>query len=488
MQRPGKDSADQAAYSDDNMNDINIRALVVDSMIEMERTDTYLSVEESAVLDKYDHIDPRDKSFYKKIMDGTSEYRLRIDYILDQYSKTPVSRMKPVIRAILRMSVYQLIRMDAVPDSAVCNEAVKLTASHGLSGLKGYVNGVLRNISRNKDNIRYPSKADDSIRYMSVMYSCPDWIVRRLTDEQGPDRAESILASYMEETPLSLRIRIDDGERRQALIRAWTEAGMEVRSNPHIPDGMLLKNTGSIQEMTGYADGSFVVQDTGSMMVSELAGAHPGDTVMDLCAAPGGKSIHIADKGCEVYSYDISASRCDRMIGNIKRLELEDMITVEVHDATDFMPDMEGRADIVIADVPCSGLGVMGHKSDIRYRLQPSDIDSLAELQRTIIDTAVRYVRPGGRLVYSTCTISRRENEEQAAYIMEKYGFRDITGAVLAESGVIPPEGYTGMPDSVDSDIPGHENDGTPDPAPGLQILPDIWESDGFYICVLARR
>lgn len=477
------------------MNEINIRALVVDSMIEMEKTDTYLSVEESAVLDKYDHIDPRDKSFYKKIMDGTSEYRLRIDYILDQYSKTPVSRMKPMIRAILRMSVYQLIWMDAVPDSAVCNEAVKLTTSRGLSGLKGYVNGVLRNISRNKDNIRYPSKTDDRIRYMSVMYSCPEWIVRQLSDEHGTDRAESILASYMEEKRLSVRIRIDDGERRQALISSWTEAGIEVSPNPHIPDGMFLKNTGSVSEMAGYADGSFVVQDTGSMMVSELAGAHSGDIVMDLCAAPGGKSVHIADALCKpergadpaggsqtshVYSYDISASRCDRMTENIRRLDMEDMITAEVHDATVFIPDMEGKADIVIADVPCSGLGVLGHKSDIRYRLKPSDIDSLVELQRTIIDTAVRYVRPGGRLIYSTCTISRRENEDQASYIMEKYGFRDITGTALAESEIIPPEGYTRMPDSGDS--------GTPDYAPGLRILPDTWESDGFYICVLARQ
>ncbi len=466
---PVTDSADQAAYPDDNMNDINIRALIADSMIEMERTDTYLSVEESAVLDKYDHIDSRDKSFYKKVMDGTSEYRLRIDYILDQFSKTPVTRMKPMIRAILRMSVYQLIWMDAVPDSAVCNEAVKLASARGLSGLKGYVNGVLRNISRNKDNIRYPIREKDGIKYLSVMYSCPEWIVRQLADEYGPDRTEAVLASYMEEKPLSVRFRIDEGARRQTLIGAWTDAGMDVRINPHIPDAAMLMHTGSVTEMEGFADGSFTVQDTGSMLVSELSGAHPGDTVMDLCAAPGGKSIHMADKGCTVYSYDISGSRCDRMTENIKHMDLEDMITVEVHDAADFIPDMEHKANIVIADVPCSGLGVMGHKSDIRYRLDPSDIDSLAKLQRSIIDTAVRYVRPGGRLVYSTCTISRRENEDQAAYIMDKYGFRDITDSALAQSGIAPPDGYV------------HE----PGDGPGLQILPDIWKSDGFYICVL---
>lgn len=494
----------EPAYPLNAMNEINIRALIADSMVEMERTDTYLSVEESAVLDKYDHIDSRDKSFYKKVMDGTSEYRLRIDYILDQFSKMPVDRMKPVIRAILRMSVYQLIWMDNVPDSAVCNEAVKLASARGLNGLKGYVNGVLRNISRNKDNIRYPSKDKDGIKYLSVMYSCPEWIVKQLSDEYGSGRAEAILASYMEERPLSVRFRIDEGARRQALAGSWSEAGMEVKPNPHLPCGCFLTHTGSVPEMAGYYGGSFIVQDTGSMMVSELAGAHPGDTVMDLCAAPGGKSIHLADIGCRVYSYDISESRCARMIENIRRLDLEDMVTVEVHDATEFIPDMEGRADTVIADVPCSGLGVLGHKSDIRYRLKPSDIGSLTELQRRIIDTAVRYVRPGGRFVYSTCTISRRENEEQAAYIMEKYGFRDITAAALADSAVIPPEGYTRTPDPATGCTDRSDatyapdttqdcmdrNDATyaTDPAPGLQIFPDTWESDGFYICVLARE
>lgn len=469
------------------MSDINIRALIVDSMVEMEKTDTYLSVEESAVLNKYDHIDARDKAFYKKVMDGTNEYRIRIDYILDGYSRTPVARMKPVIRAILRMSTYQLMWMDSVPDSAVCNEAVKLAVSRGLGGLKGFVNGVLRNISRNKDNIRYPIKEKDTLKYLSVMYSCPEWIVELMADEYGAERTERILESFMQEQPLSVRYRVDAGDRREALAGAWTGAGMEIIPNPHIPDAVFLTHTGSVSEMEGFADGSFTVQDTGSMMVSELAGAHSGDTVIDLCAAPGGKSIHIADILCKpqgsadndtdpadgskeshVFSYDISESRCDRMLENIRRLDLEDMITVEVHDATGLIPEMEGRADIVIADVPCSGLGVLGHKSDIRYRLDPSDIDSLVEIQRRIIDTAVRYVRPGGRLVYSTCTISRRENEEQAAYLIDKYGFRDVTAEALAGSSVTTPADYT------------------PDPTrPGLQILPDIWESDGFYICVL---
>ena len=452
------------------MSKTDIRALIADSMLEMERTGTYLSVEVNAVLDKYDSLDARDKAFYKTVMDGCCERRITTDYILDQYSKTPVRKMKPMIRAILRMSVYQLLWMDQVPDSAVCNEAVKIAAARGFSGLKGYVNGVLRTVSREKDNIRYPSKEDDALKYLSVVYSCPEWIAGMLSDSYGPDRTESILKALLDSRYISVRLRTDSHS-EERLTDEWTKAGVDVSPNPHIPYGRLLKDTGAVQRLAGYDEGAFTVQDTGSMMVAELALIRPGDTVMDLCAAPGGKSLHAADMLCKqghVYSYDISESRCERISENIGRLGMEDMITVSVHDSTLFMPEMEEKADVVIADVPCTGLGVIGHKSDIRYRITPEDTDSLVPVQRQIIDTAVRYVRPGGRLVYSTCTMNKAENEDQASYIMENYGFRDITDRALKQSAVIPPK-------DTDNSLPG------------LRILPDKWCSDGFYICVLER-
>lgn len=464
------------------MSEAGIRALIADSMTEMEKTGTYLSVEVNAVLDKYDSLDARDKAFYKTVMDGSCERRITIDYILDQYSKTPVRKMKPMIRSILRMSVYQLLWMDSVPDSAVCNEAVKIAGARGFSGLKGYVNGVLRNISREKNNIRYPSMEDEPIRYLSVVYSCPEWIVKMLFDTYGDIRTESILKSLLDSRYISVRMRTDD-QGIKKLEDKWEKAGVSVSPNPHIPYGRLLKDTGAVQKLAGFEEGDFTVQDTGSMMVAELSLIHPGDVVMDLCAAPGGKSIHAADMLCKpnavpvsdseqnaghVYSYDISESRCERISENIRRMGMEDLITVSVHDSTEFIPEMEGKADVVIADVPCSGLGVIGHKSDIRYRLTPEDIDSLVSVQKQIIDTAVRYVRPGGKLVYSTCTISRAENDDQVAYIMVNYGFSDITAKALAESAVNSPRDFIRVS--------------------GLQILPDEWCSDGFYICVLERK
>ncbi|MBO4899824.1 MAG: 16S rRNA (cytosine(967)-C(5))-methyltransferase RsmB [Lachnospiraceae bacterium] len=453
----------------DSMTGAGVRALIADSMTEMEKTGTYLSAEVNAVLDKHDSLDPRDKAFYKTVMDGSCERRITIDYILDRYSKTPVHKMKPMIRAILRMSVYQLMWMDSVPDSAVCNEAVKIAGARGFSGLKGYVNGVLRTVSREKNNIRYPSKEDEPVKHLSVVYSCPEWIVKLLFDTYGDIRTESILKALLDSRYISVRMRTDEKGAR-ALEDKWKKAGVSVSPNPHIPYGRLLKDTGAVQKLAGFEEGDFTVQDTGSMMVAELSLIRPGDTVMDLCAAPGGKSLHAADMLCKqghVYAYDISESRCGRITENIRRMGMEDVITVSVHDSTELIPEMEGKADVVIADVPCSGLGVIGHKSDIRYRITPDDIDSLVSVQRQIIDTAVRYVRPGGRLVYSTCTMNHAENDDQAAYIMVNYGFSDITAKALAESAVNSPK------DSIR--------------VPGLQILPDEWCSDGFYICVLER-
>ena len=465
------------------MSDINIREIIADSMVEAEREGTYLSAMEKAVLDKYNYIDERDKAFYKKVMEGTYQNLIRIDHIIDSFSKKKTDKLKPMIRAIMRMSVYQMFFLDNVPDSAVCNEAVKLAAKRGFAGLKAYVNGTLRNISRNKNNISYPNEDTDPVSYMSVMYSCPEWIVKKLIDDHGTDTADTILKSYMEVRPLSIRMR---SKPDQDMLAASVP-------NPHVPYALYIKDAGNVSELPGFMDGAFTVQDTGSMMVVELAGIRPGDMVMDLCAAPGGKSIHAADVLCKpnatnttddsdhttsdktpkgsVYSFDVSESRCGLIRENVVRTHLEDIITVSAHDATVFMEDMEGRADVVIVDAPCSGLGVLGHKSDIRYRIKPEDIDSLASLQRKILGTAVRYVRPGGKLIYSTCTLGHKENDEQAGYVIDTYGFKDVTEDALRASCVNCPEGFN--PRAYASY--------------GLQIIPGIWSSDGFYICVLKK-
>lgn len=447
------------------MSDINIRALVADSLLEMEKSGVFLSVIESAVLGKYEYIDAKDKAFYKRLMDGTTEERIRIDYILGLFSSTKINKLKPYIRAVLRMSIYQIMCMDTVPDSAACNEAVKLIKKSGQAGLSGFVNGVLRNISRNKDNIKYPDKTKDWIRYASIVYSCPEWIVRRLTKEYGQSEVEGILEASIMDKPVSVRLRVE-GTALKALESKWREAGITVETNPHIEYARLLSGTGAIPSMAGFDSGEFVVQDTGSMMVAHMAGIKAGDVIMDVCAAPGGKSMHAADILCKleekdntnkpgiVYSYDVSPDKCIRIEENIARLNLTN-IKVDAHDATILIDDMVESADVVIVDAPCSGLGVIGHKSDIKYRVQEEDIESLSKIQRSILDTAVKYVKPGGRLVYSTCTISRMENDEQVKYLKERYSYELV------------------------------DTSNVPNP---YQLIPGKDKSDGFYVAVLEKK
>ncbi|MBQ8946657.1 MAG: 16S rRNA (cytosine(967)-C(5))-methyltransferase RsmB [Lachnospiraceae bacterium] len=475
------------------MNKANIRELIVDSLVEMERESLFLSAVTGSVLDKYDHYPARDKAFYKKVMDGTTEQRIRIDYILDLFLSKPVNKLKPYIRAILRMSVYQLLWMDSVPDRAVCSEAVSIVSSRGLSGLKGFVNGVLRNIARNKDNISYPDRDVEPIRFLSVFYSWPEWTVRYLTDTYGIDTAEGILRASIDERPLSVRLRTSSEADTADLEKRWQDAGIVFMTDPYLPYMRRLEDYGSVKDIPGFTEGMFVIQDTASAFVSQLGVSGDESLILDLCAAPGGKSIHAADVLCKlksdpnaelckhdsssgfrIVSCDISPDRCVRIRENIDRLGLGDHMIVREQDATVSMEEFTGRADTVIADVPCSGLGVAGHKPDIKYRVTPDDIDSLVSIQRRITDRAVDYVRPGGTLVYSTCTLMQSENSEQAACICDRYGFEDITSDLIADR---LPDIDPGLADR--SRIPG---------LPGIQILPGVWDTDGFYIAVLRKR
>lgn len=443
--------------------DINIRELAVLSLVEMEKEEIFLSDELSAVLDKYDYMDARDKAFFKRLLCGVTERRIRIDYILDLFSGTKVRKMKPFMRALLRCGVYQIMWMDSVPDSAVCNEAVKLAQKHKFAGLKGFVNGVLRNICRNKENIAYPDPDKEPYKYMSVIYSSPEWLVKQMCDEYGREAAENFFKASMEEAPVSVRLRCS-GTRRGELIGQWEKAGIRVEKNRSLKDAFFLEGAEGIAGLAGYEEGEFTVQDTGSMMVAALAGIKAGDTIIDVCAAPGGKSMHAADilteleKGSEakghVYACDISEERCGKIEENIERLGMTN-VSVRTADASVFIPEMNEKADIVIVDAPCSGLGVIGRKSDIKYRVKPEDIQSLGILQRKILSNAVRYVKPGGSLIYSTCTVTRTENTDQAVFIRD-------------ELGLIPRP----VKDSAES----------------LQLLPGRDRSDGFFIAAFTKQ
>lgn len=409
---------------------VNEREVVLDSLLEIVENGELSHKIEKAVLDKYDYLKANEKAFIKRLTEGTIENLLALDEIIDRYAKTPVRKQKPVIRNVLRLSVYQLLFMDKVPASAVCNEAVKLAGKRGFRTLGGFVNGVLRNISRDRKKI-----------LKNMPSAMPKWIVDHFTKEFGHEVAQKIIEDAQEEHPVTIRVR-KELEKYDDLVPAdigFFCDGIGINENI-IPSVYYLKKGKAVKDINGYEDGRFVVQDIASMSVCCMADIKKNDRVLDVCAAPGGKSIQAADMGADVISRDLSESKTDIIRENAIRCKT-DNIKLEVFDATVLDENLINSMDVVIADVPCSGLGVLGRKSDIRFKTLPEDLDTLPVVQRQILDTAVSYVKKNGILMYSTCTLNRKENEEQVRYIIENYPF-ELEKEHLFIPGVEPADGF----------------------------------------------
>lgn len=447
---------------------INVREVVLDILLELSGQTEYSNVLIGAALDKYDYLDSKEKAFIKRVSEGTIERRIQLDYVLDQYSKTPVMKMKPLIRELLRMSVYQLLFMEHIPAAAVCNEAVKLAKKHRFQGLQGYVNGVLRSIAREREQIAWPDRQRDLPGFLSVCYSMPPWLVAHFSENYGEETCEKILGACLERGPVSVRLdeRLSQKE-RESLIAAWEKDGVRVQAHPYLPYAVRLQGVSGVRGLAGYPEGRFMVQDMSSMLVVEAAGIRSGDTVVDVCAAPGGKALHAAAKlngTGQVIACDVSRYKTDKIEENRARLGMEN-VSVRVRDARERDESLVGRADVLLADVPCSGLGVIGHKQDIKYRVTRESLAEVEKLQKEIIANVIDYIKPGGVLMYSTCTMNPGENEEMAAWISETFDLEP-----------------TGMEDELPAVFAGDAKKGM------LQLLPGIHETDGFFLAKFRKK
>ena len=425
--------------------DVNIRAVVLDILTEIEKEGEFSHITINNALLKYQYLDRTQRAFINRLSLGTIECRIEMDYILNQYSKTPVNKMKPLIRRIMRMAVYQIIYMENVPDSAACNEAVKLAAKRGFTGLKGFVNGVLRNISRNKDNITYPDKAKETKKYLSVKYSMPEWIIELWNTNMSYEEIEDILAGMKKDKKTYIRCNTLKGS-TDYIKKILEEEGVTVTEVSGLSYAYEISGYDYLTALKSFNEGLYQIQDISSMMAGEYVKPSTDSLIVDVCAAPGGKSINAALKLAEaaydnkdipesgiskevlkgitgrVIARDVSDYKASLIDDNVARLGIP-YIDVDVHNALEFDEELEGKADIVIADLPCSGLGVMGRKPDIRYNITKEKIDDIISLQRDILKVVSRYVKTGGTLVYSTCTINRAENEDNADWICNTLGF-----------------------------------------------------------------
>ncbi len=439
---------------------INEREIVLDLLLDMEKNYSYTHLLLRTTLKKYQFVDKKSRAFITKLLEGTTEYRIQLDYILDQFSKTKMKKCRPLVRNLLRMSVYQICYLDHIPDSAVCNEAVKLAKKRGFSSLSGFINGVLRNISRNKKKFSFPDEKKEPVRFLSVKYSMPEWLIQMWLTEYSYDIVQKMLASTLEER--GTIVRVNQQKTTKEKLKKELEREMKVEDGAYLSFALVLTQYDYLQKNLAFADGKFQVQDESSMLVSVIADPQQDDFVIDVCAAPGGKTLHMSEllQGTgKVLSRDLTGDKIELIEENIHRMGYKNIET-EVFDALELDEGLIGKADIVLADLPCSGLGVMAKKNDLKYRITREDIRELAALQREILEIVSQYVKPGGILVYSTCTVTREENIENYRWIKEKLGFQPrnflekLPRELKTETAA---EGY-------------------------LQLLPGVHSCDGFFI------
>lgn len=442
-------------------NSENLRDIVCDLLLEIEKTGTPSHTAIRRMLEKYQYLENNERRFITRLTKGTLERRDTLDALIERFSSVKIKKMKPVIRTILRMSVYQLQYMDSVPESAICNEAVKLTKKRGFKSLSGFVNGILRNMAR------HPEKRVISKDNLSVYYSQPQWLTDLWMQTYGKEQTESMFEYFLKEQPLNVRVcthRISS----EAFKERMETQGITAVQNQWISEAFELKGFDYLGALPEFKEGLCTVQDISSMLVAKVSGVKPTDYVIDVCAAPGGKSLQISellgDKG-KIVSRDLTDAKVELIEENIERLKAEH-IEAQCQDALEWVEDDKEKADVVIADLPCSGLGVIGRKADIKYRVTPEDLKTLAKLQKDILKVVSTYVKPGGCLIYSTCTVNTLENEDNVRWFEENFPFElesleDFLPEEMKKSSAL--KGY-------------------------IQLFPGEYGTDGFFIARFRRK
>lgn len=424
---------------------IDVREITLNILLDIEKNGTFSNIAIGKALRQNQFEDKTSRSFITRLAEGVVEYRINLDFIINSYSKTPINKCKPIIRCILRMALYQILYMDSVPDSAACNEAVKQVKKHGFISLSGFVNGVLRNIVRNKEKIAYPSCENETVKYYSVKYSMPEWLCNKILCDY-PECGKRIIESTLEDRYTTLRVNKLKCKKEdlKKLIKEKSKSEVVLLDGVYNEKALRISNYDFIKRLPGFKEGYFAVQDESSMCAIDAASIKPGMCVIDVCAAPGGKTSaageNMNNEG-KIYSMDLSEDKLELIEDNLKRLGIT-IATVKQADATCLNEDLVETADVVIADVPCSGLGVIGRKNDIKYKVSPEQLNELCIIQRSILETVNRYVKPGGTMLYSTCTINPDENQNNTKWFLENHKEYSLKEERLFLQGIDECDGF----------------------------------------------
>lgn len=476
---------------------IDLRSVALDILTEVTQNGGYLNQLLRQVLDKYAYLDRRDRAFISRLCIGTVERMITLDACIDRVSKVPVRKMKPFIRNLLRISTYQIYEMDSVREYAICDEAVKLAKKRKFTPLSGFVNGVLRTLIRERDRA---VEEDLSIRTSpalmyrkllpdvsdAVIYGLPEFIFRRLK-EAYPDRVLTICDAFMAHNELPTSVHLLRGVRKNAaddvtdLVSRGVLKVHPCEQNASSEANMFLcPHLDVLMEEPLWKEGCFMVQDISSAVVGRMLSLKKGDRILELCASPGGKTLHAADLLSvidpdmhPVISCDISAQKVSRIEENLMLHHMNGRVRTCIWDAT--KPGLLSQLDvppfdIVIADVPCSGLGMLGNKPDIRHRLKEEDLSELQDIQRKILTQAADLVRPGGVLLYSTCTLNPGENAKQMQWFYEHFPFEE------------DPESAAKLKAALGGTYEGYRE------RFGFSLLPGEYPGEGFYLCRSVKK
>ncbi len=431
----------------------------------VEEEGAFINLALSQVL-SHRQMDERDRRLAAEIAYGVVTYRLTLDWLISQAAGRPIEKIDRPVRNILRIGFYQLFYLDRVPAAAACHSAVELAKKGRKRALAPFVNGVMRGALRKKDSLPWPRREDNEINYLSLVFSHPAWLVKRWLARLGDEETEALLAANNRHAPLSLRVNTLKTTPDELLSR-FDGAGIKAGAGELVQEAVVLTG-GRPDSLPGHREGHFQVQGESAMLPSILLGPKPGERVLDCCSAPGGKTAHMAqlmDNRGEILALDLYPHRLKLVEANCRRLGVGIVRTI-CADATNISSLGLGMFDRVLLDAPCSGLGVIRRKPDIKWRRQEEHIDELAALQARMLKEAAQTVLPGGVLVYSTCTNEPEETDK-------------VIADFLAAHPEFPAEDLQAfLPDLEPCTLS----------ATGIHLYPHLHNQDGFFICRLVRN
>ncbi|GAB6100688.1 16S rRNA (cytosine(967)-C(5))-methyltransferase RsmB [Halanaerocella petrolearia] len=441
------------------------RSLALKAIYRINEEEAYSNLVINKLLQESD-LDKRDRGLTTQLTYGVTRWRNSLDWIINQFANRKVKKMTPWVRNALRLGVYQIRFLDRIPNPVACNETVEVAKEYCNRGAIKFINGILRNIIRNLDEIQYPDLEESPVQHIRYNYSQPQWLVERWRKYYGTEQTVEICKTLNQIPPMIIRtntLRLD----REELLSNLEKEGVEAKAVDPVSEAVNLLDYPSIGGLDSFQAGQFIVQGLSSMLTGHLLNPKQGDIIVDLCSAPGGKTTHLAqlmENQGQLKAVELHDAKLNLIEENCQRLGIDN---VDYYSADGREISFDQEVDKVLVDAPCSGLGIMAKKPEIRWQKKPQDLDQLKELQLELLDNASQLVKSGGELLYTVCTFSPEETDEVVNDFLEQHP--DFMIADLKEEA----ETY-GLAEYYQDEL--------------LKIIPNTTLWEGFFMAKLVKK